>query len=121
MSRKATVILLASAVAVMFPGHARATENRGAAGTTGTEIHGSGTDGSDAKRPTDRGSEDSDTVGSAGTRRRGDTDTENKGGIRGGSGGSGATGSGSGGPGNVGTVDPNSDASGRDSESGSHR
>ena len=109
MSKKATVILLASAAGMIFPGPARATE-REATGTTGTEIHGSGTAGSDAERPTNRGSEESDTVGSAGTRRRGDTGTENKGGVRGGSGGSGATGSGSGGPGNVGTVDPNTDA-----------
>jgi hypothetical protein len=111
MSKTATGILLASAHAVVFAGPTRAAQKPDATGTTGTQIHGSGTAGSESKRSTNRGSE-SDTVGSAGTRRRGNTGIENKGGVRGGSGGSGAPGAGSGGPGNVGTGDRNTDAMG---------
>ena len=108
MSMKGTGILLASAAAVAFAGAALAADTPDGTGTTGAQIHGSGAAESGPKDSTDRGSE-SDTVGSAGTRRRGDTGMENKDGVRSGSG---ATGSETGGPGTEGAGDRKTDAMG---------
>jgi hypothetical protein len=105
---KGTGILLASAAAMAFAGAALAADTRDGTEATGAQIHGSGAAESGPKDSTDRGSE-SDRVGSAGTRRRGDPGMENKGGVRGGSG---ATGSETGGRGNEGAGDRKTDAMG---------